>query len=134
MKLIRAFVAALVVIVLSSGADNSVGISFAQSGDPTLVAHWTLDEVTGTTAADSSPSGIDGTLVNMDPAADWVPGNILGALDFDGIDDHVVIPYDPSLNYSSWIGATVTGWAKAQRLNHPDEQTLYGQWNGSSSN
>jgi len=38
-----------------------------------------------------------------------------------------------SLDYSTFSGATVTGWVQAQRLNHTDEQTLYGHWNGSSS-
>ena len=47
MKLIRGFVAAFVVISWSGGADNS---SFAQTGDPTSVVHWKLDEITGTTA------------------------------------------------------------------------------------
>ena len=45
---------------------------------PPAVAFWKLDEVAGTTAADSSPNGNHGTLVNMDPATDWVPGKIGG--------------------------------------------------------
>ena len=61
MQLIRAFI-----FPSSSGADHSVGSSFAQTGGPRLAAHWTLDEVTGTAQADSSRDGNVGTLVNMD--------------------------------------------------------------------
>ena len=61
--------------------------------DPTngLIGHWKLDESAGTTAADSSGNGNDGTLTNMDPATDWFPtgGQVNGALDFDGVDDRV---------------------------------------------
>ena len=51
-----------------------------------LVAHWMFDEGTGTTAADSSGNGNDGTLVN---GPVWVDGIEGGALDFDGDDDYV---------------------------------------------
>ena len=90
-------VAALVATTLYIGGDESGLKSLAQGAGPSLVAHWKLDEVTGTTAADSSPNGNDGILLNTDPATDWVPGKIAGALDFDGIDDHVVIANNPSL-------------------------------------
>ena len=52
------------------------------------VAHWKLDEGSGTIAADSSGNGHDGTLVG-DPQ--WVAGMIGGALEFDGVDDYVTI-------------------------------------------
>ena len=44
-----------------------------------LVGHWKLDEDSGTTASDTSINGNEGTLTNMDPATDWVPGKIEGA-------------------------------------------------------
>ena len=52
---------------------------------PNIVGHWKLDETSGTTATDSSGAGNDGTLNNMDPATDWVYGEIGGGLDFDGV-------------------------------------------------
>jgi hypothetical protein len=73
-----------------------------------LVGHWKLDEDSGTTASDSSTHGNDGTLINMDPATDWVPGQIDGALEFDGVNDHVLVPHIPSLSLINQL--TVAAW------------------------
>ncbi|HOW50437.1 MAG TPA: lectin-like protein [bacterium] len=54
-------------------------------GSEKMVLH--LDETSGTTATDSSGSGITGTLTNG-PA--WTSGKIGNALRFDGIDDYVL--------------------------------------------
>jgi len=58
-------------------------ISGAGSG---LVAHYTFDEGSGTTAGDSSGSGNTGTLTN---GPTWTTGQIGGALQFDGVNDYV---------------------------------------------
>ena len=47
-----------------------------------LVAHWKLDETTGSTTAADSAGSNTGTLVNMDPNTDWVAGKNGGALEF----------------------------------------------------
>ena len=52
---------------------------------PGPIAHWKLDETSGSTAADSV-GGNDGTL-NGVPV--WTPGTIDGGLDFDGSNDYV---------------------------------------------
>jgi len=50
-----------------------------------LLAHWRFDEAAGSAqAADRSGSGNVGTLRLMDPATDWMPGRIGGALRFTG--------------------------------------------------
>ncbi|MEP4598262.1 MAG: LamG-like jellyroll fold domain-containing protein, partial [Cyclobacteriaceae bacterium] len=41
-----------------------------------LVGLYTLDEGTGISVADGSPSGIPGTLTNMDENSDWISGNL----------------------------------------------------------
>ena len=46
-----------------------------------LIGHWKLDEVSGASAADSSPAGAHGTLKG---GPTWTPGRIGGALAFDG--------------------------------------------------
>ena len=51
-----------------------------------LVAHWALDDGAGTTAADSSGNGHDGTVGGE---ATWIDGAIDGALDFDGTSTHI---------------------------------------------
>jgi len=71
------------VLVLGSAGNVSAG----------LVAHWPLDEGSGTVAMDLSGNGHDGTIGGT---ANWVDGQIGLALDFDGsstyidMDDRVV--------------------------------------------
>ncbi len=62
-------------------------VSLAGSARAELVAHWRLEDGSGTTAIDSSANGNDGTL-NGDPR--WADGQIGGALDFDGNGDDVL--------------------------------------------
>jgi hypothetical protein len=69
-----------------------------------LLAWWKLDEGDGLTAFDSVGNN-DGTLING-PA--WTDSGINGSLEFDGIDDHVSVPYDdsfqlPVFTVSAWI-------------------------------
>ncbi len=54
-----------------------------------MVAYWTFDEGSGTTANDSSGSGNKGTLFNS-PA--WTTGKINGALSFNGVNNYVSTP------------------------------------------
>ncbi len=80
------------------------------SADPTLVGHWKLDEGSGTTAFDSSGNGNDGTLIGA-PGPNWTTGKIGQALDFDGTDDYVAVPFilDPSttdMTTTAWIYAS----------------------------
>jgi len=63
------------------------GVQAAGDG---LVAHWRFDEGSGTTAADSSGNGNNGTITG----ATWTAGRVgSGALSFDGTDDFVNLPY-----------------------------------------
>ncbi|MHC4616748.1 MAG: LamG domain-containing protein [Planctomycetota bacterium] len=73
-------------------------------GSDGLVAHWKFDEGTGPTAYDSAGTN-DGTLVN---GPVWTTGVLDGALEFDGINDYVTVPDDPSLNITGDI--TVSAW------------------------
>lgn len=76
-----------------------------------LVGWWRLDEASGVTASDSSGNGNDGTLINMDPANDWVSGQRDGALDFDGWNDYVTCGSDQSLDITDDI--TIALWLRA---------------------
>ena len=53
-----------------------------------LVGYWAFDDGSGTTAIDSSTSGNDGLLMN---GPTWTTGRIGGALEFDGVDDYVIV-------------------------------------------
>ncbi|MCP4334722.1 MAG: DNRLRE domain-containing protein [Gammaproteobacteria bacterium] len=86
-------------------------IEWAGSPLPGPIAHWKLDETSGTTAVDSE-GGHDGVLTNG-PA--WDIGNIDGALDFDGGNDVVLVPDDPTLDITgdisliAWIRPNASG-------------------------
>jgi len=82
---------------IGAGAQFEVyidGEPFGTPIDPTLIAHWTLDETDGPIAYDSV--GVNDATVFGN--ALWQPGagRINGALEFDGIDDYVNTP--PVLN------------------------------------
>ena len=82
--------------------------------DPdSVVGFWTFDDGEGTVAKDSSAYGNDGTLAGDEgglPA--WGAGMYGGALEFDGVDDYVLVPSDAGdeLNPASEI--TVAAWMK----------------------
>lgn len=68
-----------------------------------------LDEMSGLTASDLSGNMNDGTLANMGDT-NWVEGKLFNALEFDGIDDNVTVPYNESLHlgdgpfsFSMWV-------------------------------
>ena len=77
-----------------------------------LVAHWAFDEISGTSAADSSGNDHTGTLVNF-PGDDsqWVTGMDGGALLFGGIDQDVIIPGYKGIGGNS--SRTVMAWIKS---------------------
>jgi N-acetylneuraminic acid mutarotase len=74
--------------------------------DPTLAAHWALDEVEGDIAYDSA--GLSDALIIGDPV--WQPdaGRVNGALQLDGIDDYIITgaplnPSDGPFSVLAWI-------------------------------
>lgn len=74
-----------------------------------LIGHWTLDETSGTTAADSSGKGMNGTLMNgLSFTGNSVTGQVGRALQFDGSDDYIDIP-DGYNDFTK--GCTISLWA-----------------------
>ena len=78
------------------------------------VGHWMLDETSGTTAADSSGNGHDGTHEN---------GTILGesavigaGARFDGTNDRVRIPDDPAFSSHASTGLTAAAWIRVHNF------------------
>ena len=87
---------------------------FEDVNDPTLVAHWALDEIEGDITSDSANDN-DGTVYG-DPA--WQPkvGMVDGALQLDGIDDYVSTPFvlnpaDSKFSVFVWIKGGAPGQA-----------------------
>ncbi|MFC4011794.1 LamG-like jellyroll fold domain-containing protein [Nonomuraea purpurea] len=76
----------------------------------TLVGHWTLDEESGLTAADSSGRGTPATLGG---AASWTPGWLEGALALDGVNGYAQAGA-PAVNTRA--GFTVAAWTQLDYL------------------
>jgi len=92
---------------------------FEDVNDPTLIAHWPLDEAQGVIAYDSAADR-DGTLMG---GPVWQPdgGIVDGALQFDGIDDYVstdpvLNPADPEISSGFSVVAWVMGGAPGQAV------------------
>jgi Carbohydrate family 9 binding domain-like/Concanavalin A-like lectin/glucanases superfamily/Tetratricopeptide repeat len=83
-----------------------------------LLGWWKLDEKDGTTAADSSGNGNDGTLVGN---PQWRPqaGKIGGAIELGGHGDYVKIANESAFNITSQI--TVAAWVNITSV--PQEWT-----------
>jgi hypothetical protein len=77
-----------------------------------LVGFWGFDEGAGTTASDSSGNGNNGTLIN---GPGWTGGQVNGALSFDGDNDYVEVPDDPSFDIADEI--TVAAWINPAETN-----------------
>jgi len=85
---------------------------FEKVKDPTLVAHWALDETEGMVVTDSAGDSIGYALGN--PV--WKPdgGQVNGALQLDGVDDYVVTgavpnPQEGPISILAWIKGGVPG-------------------------
>ena len=90
-------------------------LGVAHNASAELIAHWRLDDGSGTNAVDSSGNGYDGTLL-LDPQ--WVAGKYGGALEFGGISGQRV----EMEGYEGILGTqdrSVMAWVKT---------TGYGDW------
>jgi len=104
---------ASVVIVQFPEAQKRARLAQAQGFADTLrgslqgdmVANWTFDETSGSTAEDLWIDQLDGTV----SGATWADGIINGALSFDGVNDYVSVPSSPNWNFG--VGDfSIGGW------------------------
>jgi len=84
-------------------------------GEPILMAHWPLDDATGTAALDSSGGANDGQLINMNVEGCWVEGVHGGALGLDGVNDYVGVPHRSDLQFQG--NFSIALWYRPSRLN-----------------
>jgi hypothetical protein len=83
-----------------------VGLSPAWT--QSLVAHWKFDENTGTVARNAVKNSPDGELLSFpEDNSQWVKGKLNGAIQFDGMDDHISISNFP---YSAKGTFTIMFW------------------------
>lgn len=110
-------------------------VSGSAGGGGGLIAHWKLDETSGTIAVDSE-GGHDGTLTNMDLPNDWVAGKLGGALDFDGSNDYLDIAYASSLSitdemsFTAWVNSSSAGSGYQTIVTSDDDGSGSNYWFG----
>ena len=82
------------------------------ANDPSLVGEWRFDEGFGQFVNDTSGNGNNGTLMPSYPGdvPGWMSGIKSTALQFDGLNDHVLVPDDASLDITDEI--TIAAWMK----------------------
>ena len=78
--------------------------------DKFLVAHWPFDENSGDKIIDATGNGNEGKT----NSAKWVEGKFKSALEFNGKDNHVVIPDSKDLDLAQEL--TLSAWVKFQEL------------------
>jgi Tfp pilus assembly protein PilX len=100
----------------------------ADSKPLTPLAHWKLDETSGTTAVDSV-GGHDGTL-NNGPV--WSTGQIDGALDFDGSNDAIRVTHADTLSLTETM--TFTAWVNASSFGSTYQTIIAKDGGGGGSN
>jgi len=87
------------------------GIHASVDLDNGLVGHWKFDELSGTTANDSSGNSYDASLFNSDGSNNWHSGKVNGSIYLDGTNDYLAIQnlhYNqagqiPAVSISAWI-------------------------------
>jgi len=102
----------ILVILVVTVSFLITGVAFAEIYPDGMVSYWKFDEDSGDTAYDSV-SNNDGTIYE----ATRTTGQVDDALSFDGVDDYVQAPHDPSFNiFGDGIGndtaGSVAAWIK----------------------
>src|SRR3989344_4314444 len=88
---------------------STIARPMANSG---LVGYWSMEEGKGNSQTfDRSGKWNKGTLTNVDPLTDWVNSATSSgqALDFDGSDDYILVPNNPSFELTD---GTISFWVK----------------------
>ena len=101
---------------LSASDSVSVTVNPSSTLVSGLVAHYRLNETSGTVADDAAGS-YNGTLRN---GAAWAPGRYAGGVSFDGVNDYISLP---AIN-ASGSGLTVAMWVRTSSFQPSDQQFL----------
>jgi hypothetical protein len=100
-----------------------IGFSAYAGINDELVGHWNFDEGEGTVLHDLSGNNYDGTIVG---GATWSDGICGGALNFDGVDDYVILP-DIDLVPDPF---TICAWVKIQDNTLPGSHRILSRTHG----
>ncbi len=92
-----------------------------------LVGYWKFDELSGTTAADSSGIGNTATLIN---GPTWTTGKVDGALSFNGQNTYIDCGTGSSLNLTNSL--TICAWIYPESFGQGGWGRIVDRGNGSS--
>ncbi len=96
----------------TGSAQLTLTVVAAEAASGNLVGHWKFDETAGTTASDAA-HGAAGTLMNgFTFAAESVPGQVGGALNFHGDHDYVNLGCVAAMNFAGTQPYTIAAWVK----------------------
>jgi hypothetical protein len=112
-------------LILGASLAFALGLALAAPAHAELLAWWRFDDGSGTTAADSSGNGLDGTL---EGGTQWVDGQLGGAIQFNGSNARVVAPHIPLDNRSF----TITMWINP--VLYTGEQVIFSQVQSNATN
>ena len=113
----------------NTGDSLPVSVTVSNTQLPGLVAAYSFDEGTGTTANDSSGQANTATLNN---GVAWVAGQHGKAASFDGVNDYITIPNSASTNISG-SALTLSMWINPQPLAGGDSVVIGKFWNTTQS-
>ncbi len=108
---------------VNSSVSQSQGTGRLDSG---LTAYFTLDENTGTAAADSSTNAIASLTLTNGPT--WTTGQIGSGITFDGTDDYATTADTATLDFADTEDFTLTGWFN--RSTFTTDDTIIAKRNG----
>lgn len=95
----------------NEAVSNTINVNVANTGGVQhggLIGYWSMNETSGTTVSDSSPSGNVGTVVGQPK---WAAGKLAGGLSFDGGQGYVRVPSTSALEQVT-NAVTVSAWVK----------------------
>ncbi len=95
----------------SAATEPTVGAPGSEEKTPSIIAYWTLNDGTGTTAQDSSTSNYDGTLTS---GPTWQTDDACisdKCVKFDGTDDYITVTSTTPLSMTGAMTASV--WFKS---------------------
>jgi hypothetical protein len=92
--------------------------------DKNLIAAYSFDEGQGAIVLDQSGNHNDG-LANNDPT--WIPGVRGSAMNFDGVDDFVALPFGADRQFPK--GISIQAWIKTSETNSGGIVVSRNEWN-----
>lgn len=106
-----------------AAADADATTDPCGASDPSLVAHWLMDEGSGTTIHDCTPHGFDAVLQGTNAAAHWTTGHTGSAVLFVGADGVCAVVSSTQANQ---VGGplTISAWVT---FNDPNGGYIVGQ-------